>query len=77
MLEDGLVRLSRLLSGFGDDAVPGLIEIKNAGGLSIVQDPKEALHASMPCTAIRDDDVDAVSRRKHERHPDPLTAPSA
>src|SRR5262249_52563585 len=29
-------------------------------GLSIVQDPGEALHASMPCTAIRDDDVDAV-----------------
>jgi len=49
-----------LLSGFGDDGVPGLIEIKKAGGLSIVQDPGEALHASMPCTAIRDDDVDAV-----------------
>src|SRR5262249_27438159 len=28
-----------LLSGFGDDGVPGLIEIKKAGGLSIVQDP--------------------------------------
>ena len=51
-----------LLSGFGDDGVPGLIEIKKAGGLSIVQDPKEALHASMPCTAIRDDDVDAVMK---------------
>ena len=26
----------------------------------MVQDPKEALHGSMPCTAIREDDVDAV-----------------
>ena len=49
-----------LLSGFGDDGVSGLIEIKKAGGLSMVQDPKEALHGSMPCTAIREDDVDAV-----------------
>src|SRR5262249_101077 len=49
-----------LLSGFGDDGVSGLIEIKKAGGLSMIQDPKEALHGSMPCTAIREDDVDAV-----------------
>ena len=49
-----------LLSGLGDDGVPGLVEIKKAGGLSIVQDPEEAPHPSMPCAAIRDDDVDAV-----------------
>jgi len=49
-----------LLSGFGDDGVSGLIDIKKAGGLSMVQDPQEARHGSMPCTAIRDDDVDAV-----------------
>src|SRR5262245_27450336 len=51
---------SILLSGFGDDGVSGLIEIKKAGGFSMVQDPREALHGSMPCTAIRVDDVDAV-----------------
>jgi len=49
-----------LLSGYGDDGVSGLIDIKKAGGLSLVQNPEEALQASMPCTAIRDDDVDAV-----------------
>jgi two-component system chemotaxis response regulator CheB len=49
-----------LLSGLGDDGVPGLVEIKKAGGLSIVQDPEAAPRPSMPCAAIRDDDVDAV-----------------
>lgn len=49
-----------LLSGMGADGVPGLIDIKAAGGLSIVQDPREAMHPTMPRNAIADDDVDAV-----------------
>jgi two-component system, chemotaxis family, protein-glutamate methylesterase/glutaminase len=49
-----------LLSGYGSDGVPGLIHIKAAGGISIVQDPREAAHPVMPTRAIVEDDVDAV-----------------
>ena len=49
-----------LLSGSGDDGVTGLIEIKKAGGVSLVQHPSEALHPSMPRTAIEEDDVDRI-----------------
>jgi two-component system chemotaxis response regulator CheB len=49
-----------VLSGFGDDGVSGLIAIKSAGGLSIVQHPDEAEHDSMPQSAIRRDNVDAI-----------------
>ena len=49
-----------LLSGFGDDGVSGLIAITDRGGISIVQDPREARHDSMPRNAIAEDDVDAV-----------------
>jgi len=49
-----------LLTGFGDDGVPGFIDIKKAGGLTLVQDPREAQHPTMPRTAIAEDDVDAV-----------------
>jgi two-component system chemotaxis response regulator CheB len=51
-----------LLSGAGSDGVAGLIAIKAASGLSIVQDPAEARHPGMPSQAIREDDVDAVLR---------------
>ena len=49
-----------LLTGYGGDGVPGLISIKAAGGVSIVQDPREAAAATMPRRAIAEDDVDAV-----------------
>jgi two-component system chemotaxis response regulator CheB len=49
-----------LLSGFGSDGVPGLVRIKAAGGISLVQDPREATHPVMPTRAIVEDDVDAV-----------------
>ena len=51
-----------LLTGFGDDGVSGFIDIKKAGGLTLVQDPREAQHPTMPRTAIAEDDVDAVLR---------------
>jgi two-component system chemotaxis response regulator CheB len=58
------VRRSRtvgvVLSGGGADGVEGLIAIKAAGGLSLVQRPDEAKMPSMPLTAIREDDVDAA-----------------
>jgi two-component system chemotaxis response regulator CheB len=37
-----------VLSGFRDDGTAGLVEIKKAGGLAIVQDPTEAAVPHMP-----------------------------
>ena len=54
--------LGVLLTGLGDDGVPGFIDIKAAGGLTLVQDPAEARYPSMPRTAIAEDDVDGVLR---------------
>jgi two-component system chemotaxis response regulator CheB len=51
-----------LLSGGGADGVRGLIAIKARGGLSIVQDPREARNPTMPISAIAEDDVDAILR---------------
>ncbi len=47
-----------VLSGMLDDGAQGLAAIKNAGGLAIVQDPKEARFPSMPlnaCLAVTPD----------------------
>jgi two-component system, chemotaxis family, protein-glutamate methylesterase/glutaminase len=49
-----------LLSGMGSDGVSGLIAIKKAGGVSLVQHPSQAQFGTMPCTAIAEDDVDAM-----------------
>src|SRR5437867_9317672 len=49
-----------LLSGMGADGVSGLIAIKKAGGMSLVQHPGEARFETMPCTAIAEVDVDAM-----------------
>src|SRR5262249_4263635 len=51
-----------LLSGGGVDGVEGLIAVTAKGGLSIAQQPEQARQPSMPVTAIREDDVDAVLR---------------
>jgi two-component system chemotaxis response regulator CheB len=49
-----------LLSGMGADGVSGLIAIKKAGGISLVQRPEEARFPVMPLNAIDRDDVDAI-----------------
>jgi two-component system chemotaxis response regulator CheB len=49
-----------LLSGTLDDGVAGLAAIKAAGGLAIVQDPKEALFDDLPRAAMRHVAVDFV-----------------
>jgi two-component system, chemotaxis family, protein-glutamate methylesterase/glutaminase len=41
-----------LLSGALDDGALGLEAIKGGGGLALVQDPNDALHRSMPDSAI-------------------------
>jgi two-component system, chemotaxis family, protein-glutamate methylesterase/glutaminase len=49
-----------LMSGMGGDGVSGLIDIKQSGGISLVQSPAEAQFPTMPSRAIREDDVDAA-----------------
>lgn len=49
-----------LLTGNLNDGTAGLIRIKSKGGLSLAQDPTEALAPSMPQNAIRYDNVDVV-----------------
>jgi two-component system, chemotaxis family, protein-glutamate methylesterase/glutaminase len=49
-----------VLSGTLADGTAGLGVIKQLGGLAIVQDPREALHAGMPSNAMQQVDVDYV-----------------
>jgi two-component system, chemotaxis family, protein-glutamate methylesterase/glutaminase len=49
-----------LLSGLGVDGATGLIRIKAANGLSLVQDPVEARFGAMPSNAIAKHNVDGV-----------------
>ncbi len=49
-----------VLTGGGHDGMLGLLAITTAGGLSLVQKPSEAEHASMPEYAIAHDHVRAA-----------------
>jgi two-component system chemotaxis response regulator CheB len=49
-----------VLSGTRDDGSAGLAVIKANGGATIVQDPKEAMYAGMPASAIANVAVDAI-----------------
>lgn len=49
-----------VLSGTGSDGREGIVAIKNAGGLALVQDPETATFDGMPREAIRTGLVDAV-----------------
>jgi two-component system, chemotaxis family, protein-glutamate methylesterase/glutaminase len=48
-----------VLTGGGHDGMQGLLDITTVGGLSLVQKPSEAEHASMPAYAIAHDHVRA------------------
>jgi len=47
-----------VLTGRLDDGTAGLIAIKKCGGVTVVQDPKEAAYPDMPQSAINNLDVD-------------------
>jgi two-component system chemotaxis response regulator CheB len=49
-----------VLSGNGQDGVSGLLAIKAAGGLCLVQHPGEAEAPGMPVNALTEDHVDGV-----------------
>ncbi len=49
-----------LLSGMLDDGASGLWDIARQGGVTIVQDPEDALYPSMPLSALRDVPVNYV-----------------
>lgn len=58
--DQGASAVGVVLSGMGADGTPGLLAIKAAGGLCVVQEPGSAQFDSMPRSAIAADCADIV-----------------
>lgn len=56
--EKGARSIGVILSGTGEDGAQGIKAIKDKGGLTICQDPKEAQYGSMPKAALATHQVD-------------------
>jgi two-component system chemotaxis response regulator CheB len=56
----GRKALGVLLTGMGEDGAMGLLEIRNAGGYALAEDPSTAVVFGMPGAAIRLGGVDEV-----------------
>jgi two-component system, chemotaxis family, protein-glutamate methylesterase/glutaminase len=56
----GPAAIGVILTGNLDDGTAGLSAVKQLGGVSIVQDPNEAMFPSMPCNALANVRVDHV-----------------
>jgi two-component system chemotaxis response regulator CheB len=61
-----------ILTGLLDDGTLGLREIKRAGGITIVQNPEDAMYPGMPLSAIKHVHVDHIATL--EEMPDLLTS---
>jgi two-component system CheB/CheR fusion protein len=58
--DQGQNAVAIILSGTGSDGAAALAEIKEHGGIAIVQEPSEAAHDGMPRSAIATEAVDHV-----------------
>jgi two-component system chemotaxis response regulator CheB len=47
-----------VLTGMLDDGTAGLMAIKRCGGVTVVQDPRDAAYSGMPVNALNNVDVD-------------------
>jgi two-component system chemotaxis response regulator CheB len=47
-----------VLTGMMDDGTAGLIAVKRCGGVTVVQDPRDAAYSGMPLSALDNADVD-------------------
>jgi two-component system chemotaxis response regulator CheB len=47
-----------VLTGMLDDGTAGLIAIKKCGGVTVVQDPRDAAYSGMPLSALENSNVD-------------------